>query len=284
MLLIAAFISALFLMAIADAGFVKLAQANPYMYHKQVSPPLGSTPLNIIVQSPCDSAIYNDNNVNITLNINNKDTSMTSLLDAYLKADWLQENTTVYKQNTYSPEFPQSWDYSNILSNVPDGEHNIVIYAKGHGFYVTNEGGLTANGFQMIAISTVKFKIDTTPPQISITSPANATYSRSDIPLNFTLSKNASLITYSLDNQVNSTYNENATLGVLLEGSHNLTVYAWDAAGNLGVSEIVAFNIAKPEPEPFPTELVTVVGVSVGFFSVGLVVYNVKIKKRMKKL
>ena len=264
---------ALLFSAVAGVYLVKLAQANPYMYHKSVPPPPGSIPLNIIVQSPCNNAVYKDNSVNITLNINTNDTSMTSLLDAYLKADWLQDNTTVYKQNTYSPEFPQSWDYSNILSNVPDGEHSIVIYALGHGLYATNEdGGLTANSFHMTAVSTMKFKIDSGSPQISITSPANATYSQPGIPLNFTLSENASLITYSIDNQENSTYYENATVGGLLEGSHNVTVYAWDAAGNVGCSETVMFTVA--EPEAFPTVPVAAASIATAVIvGAGLLVY-----------
>jgi len=41
----AGFISVLFLIAIAEAGFVKFAQAYPYMYHEWVSPPAGASPL-----------------------------------------------------------------------------------------------------------------------------------------------------------------------------------------------------------------------------------------------
>jgi hypothetical protein len=43
--LTAGFISVLFLIAIAEAGFVKFAQANPYMYYEWVSPPAGASPL-----------------------------------------------------------------------------------------------------------------------------------------------------------------------------------------------------------------------------------------------
>lgn len=272
--LTAAFISVLLLMAMAEGCFVKVAQANPYLDYNQVSPPSGSTPLNIIVQSPFNNALYNDNNVNITLNINNKRTSMITLLDAYLKADWLQENTTVYKQNGYSPEFPATWDYSNILINVPDGEHSIVIYALGQGFYAT-DGGLTANIFYLTAVSMVKFKIDTAPPQVSVTSPANATYSRSDIPLDFTLYENVSKVTYSLDGIVNSTYSENATLSGLVEGSHTLTVYAWDLAGNVGASETVFFSVEVP----FSTTMVIAPVVSVAVVGVGLLVYFKKRKR-----
>jgi hypothetical protein len=150
--------------------FVDFARANPYMYHKQVSPPAGSKPLNIVVYSPFNNSVCNNSDVKITLNINNQDTRMSSLLDAYLKADWLQENTTIYKQNTYSPEFPQSWNYANSFSNIPEGEHSFTIYALGHGMYATNEGGLTANSYTMTAVSTVIFRIDTVPPEISIIS------------------------------------------------------------------------------------------------------------------
>ena len=151
--------------------FVDLARANPYMYYKQVSPPAGSKPLNIIVYSPLNNSVYNNGVVKISLNINNKDTSMSSLLDAYLKADWLQEDTIIYKQNTYSPEFPQSWNYTQTFSNVPEGEHNFTIYALGHGMYATNEGGLTANSYTMTAVSTVKIRIDTVPTNISTPAP-----------------------------------------------------------------------------------------------------------------
>jgi hypothetical protein len=41
----AGFISVLFLVAIAEAGFVKFAQAYPSMYHAWVSPPAGASPL-----------------------------------------------------------------------------------------------------------------------------------------------------------------------------------------------------------------------------------------------
>jgi len=160
----------LILLTLNGILFVDLARANPYMYYKQVSPPAGSKPLNIIVYSPLNNSVFNNSDVKVTLNINNQDTSMSSLLDAYLRADWLQENSTIYKQNTYSPEFPQSWDYAHTFSNIPVGEHSFTIYALGHGTYATNEGGLTANSYTMTAVSTVKFKIESIPPEISIIS------------------------------------------------------------------------------------------------------------------
>jgi hypothetical protein len=160
----------LILLTLNGILFIDLARANPYMYFKQVSPPAGSKPLNIVVYSPLPNSVCNNSDVKIALNINNQDTSMSSLLDAYLKTDWLQENTTIYKQNTYSPEFPQSWNYTYTFSNIPEGEHNFTIYALGHGMYATDEGGLTANSYTMTAVFTVKFRVDTVSPEVSIVS------------------------------------------------------------------------------------------------------------------
>jgi hypothetical protein len=223
-------------------SIVQIACANPYLYHEAVSPPPNSKPPNITVDSPYNNSNIG-NNVNVTIRISTKDTSMICLLNSYLTTDWLEGNISVYKQNTSSPENPQSWNHSNIFSNVPDGEHEIVIYASGEGSYVTNNG-LTINVFFMTSNSTIIFTSDNIPPKISIISPSNTTYTQSDIPLDFTLSEN-SAITYSIDNQETLTYNDNITIKGLTEGKHNLTIYAKDEAGNLG-SQTIAFTITKP--------------------------------------
>ena len=261
--------------AMAGACLVKLAPANPYMYHKWVSPPSGSSPLVISISSPKHNTIYKVNNITLTFNINTQNTSIDYLLGAYFKADWMPDNVTVYKQNTHSPEFPEFWDYSETFWHIPDGEHSIVITAWGGGFYAE---GLTAYNFDMTTVSVINFTLDATPPKVSILSPENKTYDLSDVPLNFTVSESASLIKYSIDGQDNSTLYGNTTLTGLPIGEHNLTVYVWDVVGNLGVSETVVFNMAKPEPEPelepFPTApVVAVSGASATVIGVGLFIY-----------
>jgi hypothetical protein len=156
------------------------------------------------------------------------------------------------------------------LSQIPDGEHNIVITAWGGGFYAE---GLTAYNFDMTTISVINFTVDSTSPKVSIISPENTTYDSSNVPFNFIVSESASLITYSLDGQDNSTWNGNATLAGLLNGSHNLTIYAWDLAGNLGVSKTVVFNIAKPKLEPFPTVPIVVSTVSIAIACISIILY-----------
>jgi hypothetical protein len=73
--------------------------------------------------------------------------------------------------------------------------------------------------------------------------------------LNFTVSEEATWVGYSLDNKTQVTINGNATLKELPVGSHNVTVYAKDVAGNLGASETLSFTIEEPS-EPLPILLV----------------------------
>jgi hypothetical protein len=273
-LLATAFIIALFLSAIAEANFVKNAKANPS--YEFVSPPAGATPLEISVSSPKNNTIYNVNDITFTFNITTQNTSINSLLSAYYKADWLQDNVTVYEQDIQGPEFPKFWDYSETFRDMPDGKYSIVTTALGSGGYFI---GLVYYFFHMATVSVMKFTVDTTPPDVSIFSPLNGTYGSPDVQLNFTVSEKPSLIKYSLDGQKNSTLYGNTTFTDLPVAGHNLTLYVWDIAGNF-VSKSVTFNIAKPEPEAFPTMLIA--GISVGITvvaGVGLLVYFKRRKK-----
>lgn len=116
------------------------------------------------------------------------------------------------------------------------------------------------------------------PPSVSIASPENKTYESLDVPLNFTVDKSVSQITYSLDGQKNVTVARNITLTSLSQGEHNITVYATNSAGSIGASETINFTVAK-EPESFPTATaVAASGVSAAVISVGLLVYLKKCK------
>jgi hypothetical protein len=95
---------------------------------------------------------------------------------------------------------------------------------------------------------------DVTPPEIAVLSPENRTYYTVDVALNFTVNEPVSSMHYTLDDE-NFEISGNTTLIGLPYGSHNLTVYATDAADNTGASETINFTIAE-EPEPFPTTLV----------------------------
>jgi hypothetical protein len=256
------------LLAIAGAQFVNLGQANPYMYYEHVSPPAGAIPLVISVSSPKNNAAYDVNDIALAFNVSTQGTSLNAIYVVYFKASWMQDDVTVYKQNSQSPEFPQFWSYNETFWDIPDGEYSVVITARGGGFYAEN---MTTYNFDMTTISVVNFTI-ATPPEVSILSPGNRAYDSSDVPLNFTVSEEASLIKYSLDGQDNSTLYGNTTFTGLPNGEHNITVYAWDAAGNVCSSETVTFTIAKTEPiSTVPVAAAS--GASVAAVMIGLLVY-----------
>jgi hypothetical protein len=144
----------------------------------------------------------------------------------------------------------------------------------------------SSNHIKPSYVDTVYFSIDLTPPNISILSPLNETYAAANvtaanIPLDFVVSENVSQVTYSLDGQNDTLIAGNTTLTELSIGSHNVTLYARDVAGNTGTSETIYFTIApKEEPrteteqEQFPTAPVAAASAAtVAVASLGLLVY-----------
>jgi hypothetical protein len=116
------------------------------------------------------------------------------------------------------------------------------------------------------------------PPTITLLSPENKNYIPDAIPLNFTLSKPAEWIGYSLDEQANITINGNTTLTGLSSGLHTITVYANNTFGDIGTSQTINFTIAKLEP--FPTVPVAAVSVAVvALVAAGLLLYHKKHKR-----
>jgi hypothetical protein len=227
------------------ANLVGLGRANPYMYHVWTTPPSGASPLVISVSSPKNNTAYNTNLITITLNVSTPETQNTSvsyLLDVHYKADWIRNEEPVYVQNQYSPQFPSFTEHSR-LSWVPDGNHSIVITARGGGGYAEGD---TAYYFDMESIAIINFTVDTSPPEISLLSLKNETYTTNSIPLDFTVNEHTSSMFYSLDNYANTTIDGNTTLTGLMDGSHNLTVFANDTAGNARTSDTVFFNIQAP--------------------------------------
>lgn len=140
------------------------------------------------------------------------------------------------------------------LNDLSQGPRNITVWVRAEQDYLSY--GVPVGS----VFTTVSFNIDSIPPNITILSPETKTYNTSEVPLEFTVNKTFSQISYSLDGHENITATGNMTLTRLSDGAHNLTVYATDEAGNVGVSEKITFNIAK-ESEPFPTITVVVVTV-----------------------
>jgi len=127
---------------------------------------------------------------------------------------------------------------NTTLSDVADGTHQLVMYSN----YTDS---------QQTEVLTVNFTVnttvpDTTPPVISVISPANITYSSNEVPLTFTVNEPTDLMWYNLDEQTNVTITGNTILTGLSEGTHSLRVYANDTSGNTAHSDIIYFTVAYP--------------------------------------
>jgi hypothetical protein len=103
---------------------------------------------------------------------------------------------------------------------------------------------------------------------IRLISPQNMTYYSSSIPICFTLTKPASWIGYSLDNQQNMTISSNTILAVS-DGLHQIVMYANDSLGTMVSSEIVHFTVASSLHDPYQTSFIGLGNYPVGDFAEG---------------
>jgi hypothetical protein len=130
-------------------------------------------------------------------------------------------------------------------------EYNDVWW-KGSGYYfgiVDADRNVSYDRYEVLRQlfnGTGIIEYDTSPPIITILSPLNITYHKSDISLNFTLNEKPFWIGYSLDGYPNVTITGNTILTGLSNGTHNIIVYANDVLENMGKSNKVYFTVSAP--------------------------------------
>lgn len=265
----AAFISALLLSAVVGTLFSNPAHADPYSW-ETIPPPAGTEAPTITLLSPENNTVFPVNNVllNCLVEVGNSTASYRRvfLLVKY-KVDWLQNETM--KNPIQDDDNDGLVKIYLTLTDIPDGNHSIIIDATEVGQIVTS--GIVQE-FYIHSSSLVNFTVDTVSPTVSFLSAENKTYYTPNVSLNFTVNETVSQISYVLDGQENVTIGGNTTLTELTNGSHNVTVYAWDIAGNIGNSETIIFTVAEPEPSLAP--LVAVASaVSVSVVGLGFLFY-----------
>jgi hypothetical protein len=295
------------LLTVAGEQFVGLGRGNPYhnlnvVYGGHTEAPPNTEPPKITIGNVSNSGknVSTSFNVRIGESMSSDNVSSMIIASVYYRADW-QPKDKLFYEFVPNPPLPSNNNYipypnpSNLkteisgnlsLVEIPEGRHTLTIYATERGSYYNLDpsnwpmfGTVYSYGFNKTSSSSVSFIIDTTPPNVSISSLENKTYTTLDVPLNFVTSEIVSQISYVLDGQKNVTISGNATLPGLPCGVHNVTVYAWDEAGNSGSSETVYFTILEPEPpHPFPTTMITAPIASVAVMGVGFVVYYKKRK------
>jgi hypothetical protein len=210
--------------------------ADPWFYVKEgiAQPPAGLPPSNVTITSP-QNITYHKDTIQLTANAeipNPNDGSFYDTTEAYYTASW-QEGKVDF------------WPHNITLTDVPEGSQYVqvsifnVFRVNEHQY--SDIGVIGYSAYRLGGTARIYFSVDL-PPTINITSIINGTiYKSSNVTLDFTTSEPNKELMYCLDG-TNQTISGNSTLNFPRDGWHNLTVYAWDYGGNLGISQTVQFS------------------------------------------
>jgi len=300
---------------IESLTLVKVTGANLIPYPKTPSTELPT----LVVRSPKNySDYYADNTFKLDFLIIKPESWNSyykgfALVGQYILSVYL-DGTRILPQR-----FPRSdtvTDYTAVFSNLTNTEHvvHIVVVAQASymAYYTTNGKTIsTGRSNDTYITQTMHFQLEPDSKIVSfqknpivmsrdpypnppipiptiISPPQNITYTTDNItqftlPLDFTINATASWIGYSLDNQTRIAIIGNMTLSDLSIGSHNITVFASDIFGNMGISNITYFTIVEagqvaPNAGFQPILLALPIAV-VAVVSVGLLVYFRRIRK-----
>ena len=200
-------------------------------------------PFTPVIISPVNQTIYNSTEVPLTYTIDEE------ILWSYYYVDF-HDDLSYFEGNI-------------TLSSLSEDQHMLYLYV------------VTKTGPHQQEYSTsqkIFFYVDTLAPKVSNLTVNNT--DSGDTVLSFTVDEEAGWVGYSLDNQANVTVTNDVVLGDLPIGSHNVTVYAEDTAGNIGASEPFFFSVV----EPFPTTLVLAPVMTGAVVGLGLLIYFKKRK------
>jgi hypothetical protein len=127
----------------------------------------------------------------------------------------------------------------SCLSLSPGGYNIKALYPPGGSQFGSNTFLFVPDG------ATIMANYEITPPNITILSPQNTTYTNNTIPLTYTDNDFSpiSWTGFSLDGQANTTITGNTTLTSLSFRNHDIIVYSNDTFGNMGPSSTVYFTV-----------------------------------------
>jgi hypothetical protein len=279
----------LFCSSIAGTELVKKVNAfPPYDSSAESS-------ITIDVSTPEQNKLYNTKNLTLNLNVSVGGTTENTLISSIsYETDWEKESKTIFSYDGYFLRelmvqlcYPRTFKSpicksteSLELTDIPEGNHSIKIYVKAWRYssieklkdvfeYYLKYTDLTMAN----RTTTVSFMVDSVSPKIMLSYPMNITYDSRFVSVNFTVDELFSKCQYSLDGQENVTIAGNFTLEGLLDGAHNLTLFATDAAGNIGSSKTTYFTVDVPEPP-----VVSIIAIASIVIGISLLVYFKKRK------
>ena len=150
---------------------------------------------------------------------------------------------------------------------------NDLIYAIGGAPYVMASFMTTNEQYVPFGFGTSGQSNGDATSTITLISPENKTYYSASIPLEFSSKEPLSWMCYRLDREGITEIIGNTTITGLSLGSHNLTVYAKNNAGNALASQPVYFTIQETEPIYSTIVLAAAVSIAVAIAGAGLLFY-----------
>jgi hypothetical protein len=259
---------------------VEVAEANPIPYPSTPSTELPT----LVVRSPKNySDYYADGTFKLDFIIIQPESWNTYYTKMGIRLPIIgQCMLYLYLDGTHNfpQRFPRSstvTDYTATFSNLTGTEHvvQIVVVARAYyeAYYTRNDETITTGNTNNTYITqTIHFQLEPDSKVVSfqeypqavskdpypnpptpipiIISPQNTNYTTNNIaqftlPLTFAINATVSWIGYSLDNQTRITIHDNKTLSELSIGSHNITLFASDIFGNMGISNTTNFTITE---------------------------------------
>jgi hypothetical protein len=239
------------LLLLASAFLLGSSNANPVWHWYTVESPV-ETAIQFTYPT-VNNTLYSLNKLNVAFDANITTAGFdVYITQVYYSTSWRNGNVTIYQLNSDLDPHISEYSGNLTLTEIPQGNQSVSVTVLGYGWY---SGGLDRYLFHPKNTATLNFTVDTVAPTVTLQQ-LNATYMHSDIPINITANEPISAAAYCLDGEENVTITPNWTLSALATGPHNVTIYAWDAAGNVGKSETVFFTVAESEEETaFSAEL-----------------------------
>jgi hypothetical protein len=130
----------------------------------------------------------------------------------------------------------------SLLEVTPN--HFVMVGVDDGGRYVS----LQLNWIQVA----LKSGAQIIPPQTTILSPTNTTYSERNIPLTFYVNEPTRYLLFSVNGIFNMSINGNTTLTNLSNGSYRVTVVSTDNNYNSAASQTVSFSVMSTDPLVLP--------------------------------
>jgi hypothetical protein len=251
-----ALILVLVVSTLAGSKMISPADANPYPYTN-----CDSSFVTVSIVSP-ENRTYNTNVIQLTITAG-----------AYPGVWYVGYSLDGKPSKEFAPE---KWDGHTFNESIwlyplSQGSHSIIVEASTP---VAPNDVLNDYAEVHFTIARETVPPDSAAPEITILSPQNRTYYETSIPLEFSVNEPNCSITYKFDSRAPIVISKNTTLTGFYYGSHNVTIYATDIAGNTGAQTVI-FTLAKTEeptplPELSPAALpIAVSTIAVGFIALG---------------